>query len=1146
MSKASSKVSNEGKEQFQVPFHVPVETAIRMPSFPILARCLGLAALFLFAGCGGGSSIGSPSPTPGNNPSPTVASLSPASAPLGAGSQTLTINGSGFTAASVASVNGSARVTTFITSQQLSLTLTATDLATPTDLNIAVTNPPPGGGTSAAARFAVIGASLQVNISSLPAGVLANVMVTGPNGLSTHLGSSQTVVGGSGLYTVNSAGVAAGTNTFYPTVAQQSVSISIGATSTISVDYHTIIPNTTKVLDAQGSQGLILSPAGNSITLPATSPVAQTLAPGDVLVSGPSSAAPQGLLVKIISLSASGATITAAVQGAVLEDLIQQGTISFSSSPASVQVPVVAAGGKPSNAPARAAAVNPLADSCAANPQKFVVPFDLPTSLIDESGTVEFCPSFTFTFDFSGGKLQSLQTTINAGLHSDLTVTATPSGTVALSHDFPSLFLAPVTVFLEIPPLPPIPIVLSLQLTPFVNLNGGLTASFSTALSTDASASVGFSYLGGVVSPVHTLTVNFAPGQTSLDAQFALKGQLGVKFDLLVYGVSIMSVPVDDFLEFKSAPTDNPWWVLNAGFEGPANIDLHIFGHTLGSISLPDVFGETIEVAHAPGSFVPGDVSPAITAVSPNQTQSGAGDLTIAVSGNNFVGTDVVQFSGTAVPTKLVDSQNLAAVVPAAALNAPGTFALTVTDTAVPSLASNSTSFTVVGTGTNPVPVISSLSPQSFVAGAGQQTLTINGSNFVGTSAVIVNSASRAATLVGSTQLTVLLTAQDLAVPATFTVVVSNPAPGGGPSNPSTFTVSNSLGTINSLAGNGTPGYSGDGGPALNAQLSGPSGVAFDAAGNMYVAEEANHVVRKVDVHTGTVTTIAGLGGFAGFAGDGGPAASSRLFAPRDVAIDSAGNLFIADSWNVRVRKIDAQTGFISTVAGDGVAGFSGDGGPATAAHLGFPTGVKVDAAGNLYIADSENNRLRKIDHSGVITTIAGTGTAGFTGDGGPATAAALSFPVQPALDGAGNIYFADYQNFRVRRIDALTGVITTVAGNGTSFFPADGGPATSSAISGPQSLIIDPSGALLVADVGNDRVRAVNVTNAPLAVAGVTIQPGNIDSIAGTGVEGYTGDGGPARSARIFNPCGFALDPAGNFVFADYYNAAIRRVFLH
>ena len=1106
-----------------------------------------LAAGLFAAGCGGGSSTPS-TPITSNNPTPTITSLSPSSAPLGAGQLTVAINGAGFTASSVGTVNGSSRPTTFVNNQQLTLALTAADLAVPGSLSISVSNPPPGGGISAAAAFKVIGASLQVNIISLPAGTSADVQVTGPNGLSTHLNSSQTITGGSGTYTVTSSGVTVGTNTFYPTAPQQSASIQIGASSTITVDYHTIIPNTTKVLDSQGSQGLTLSPAGNSVTLPATSPVAQSLAPGDVLVSGPSAGAPQGLLVKIISVSAAGGTITAAVQPAALEDVIQQGSVSFTSSvgPAAAQVPASVSKTAGPNIRAAAATVNPLPDSCATIPVKFIVPFELPTGAIQEGGSVEFCPSFTFTFDISGGKLQSLQATINAGLHSDFTVAAKASGAVDLPHDFPALFLAPVTVFIEIPPLPPIPVVLSLKLTPFANLNGNLTASFSTTLSADAVASAGISYLGGVISPVHTLTVNFSAGQPSLDAQFDMKGQLGVRFELLVYGSTLLKVSADDFLEFQSSPTANPWWVLNGGFEGPADVDLVIMGHTIGTISFPDVFGITLPIAHAAGPFTTGDVSPTIVAVSPNQTQSGSGDLAIAVSGSNFVGSDVLQFAGTGLSTTVVDSQNLTAVVPAAALAAPGSFTLTVGDTGVPALISNAATFTVVGSGTNPVPVISSLSPASFVAGSAQQTLTINGSNFVGTSSVTVNSVSRTATFVGPTQLTILLAPADLAVPGSSTVVVSNPAPGGGPSNASTFNITSSIGIINSVAGSGVSGYSGDGGSALAAQLSGPSGVAFDASGNMYIAEEANHVIRKVDAQTGTISTIAGLGRFAGFAGDGGPAAAARLFAPKDVAIDNAGNLYIADSWNVRIRKIDAVTGFISTVAGDGIAGFSGDGGPATSAHLGFPTGVKLDAAGNIYIADSENNRIRKVDPSGIITTIAGTGVAAFSGDGGPATAAALSFPIQPALDAAGNIYIADYQNFRVRRIDAQTGIITTVAGNGITFFPTDGGPAINSAISGPQSLIADPSGALLIADIGNDRIRAVNVTAAPITIAGVTIQPGNIDSIAGTGAEGYTGDLGPARNARIYNPCGFTLDPAGNFVFADYFNAAVRKITLH
>jgi streptogramin lyase len=207
------------------------------------------------------------------------------------------------------------------------------------------------------------------------------------------------------------------------------------------------------------------------------------------------------------------------------------------------------------------------------------------------------------------------------------------------------------------------------------------------------------------------------------------------------------------------------------------------------------------------------------------------------------------------------------------------------------------------------------------------------------------------------------------------------------------------------------------------------------------IADRSNQRIRRVDAVTGVITTVAGNGA-SGFSGDGGPATAANLSGPFGVAVDAAGNVLIADQNNARIRRVDAVTGVITTVAGNGAGGFSGDGGPATAASLSNPVGVAVDAAGNVLIADRSNQRIRRVDAvTGVITTAAGNGASGFSGDGGPATAASLSSPWGVAVDAAGNVLIADQSNSRIRRVDAVTGVITTVAGNGTFGFSGDGGP---------------------------------------------------------------------------------------------------------
>ncbi len=289
----------------------------------------------------------------------------------------------------------------------------------------------------------------------------------------------------------------------------------------------------------------------------------------------------------------------------------------------------------------------------------------------------------------------------------------------------------------------------------------------------------------------------------------------------------------------------------------------------------------------------------------------------------------------------------------------------------------------------------------------------------------------------------------------------------------------------------------------------------------------------------GTITTVAGTG-LGGFNGDGIPATSARLANPVGVAVDSAGNLIIADTLNHRIRRVDATTGVITTVAGNGIQGFSGDGGPATSARLNDPIAVGVDSAGNLYIADTFNLRIRRVDAAtGIITTVAGTGLSGFNGDGIPATSAHLDTPQGVALDGAGNLFIADTLVHRIRRVDAVTGIITTVAGTGLSGSSGDGGPATSARLGNPFGVAMDNTGNLFIGDVSTHRIRKV-VPGANGQITGANDEI--ITTVAGTS-NGFSGDGGPATSARLFGPHGVAVDSAGSLFIADRFNERIRRV---
>ena len=328
------------------------------------------------------------------------------------------------------------------------------------------------------------------------------------------------------------------------------------------------------------------------------------------------------------------------------------------------------------------------------------------------------------------------------------------------------------------------------------------------------------------------------------------------------------------------------------------------------------------------------------------------------------------------------------------------------------------------------------------------------------------------------------------------------------------------------MAGTGASGFSGDGDPAVTAQLRGPAGVAVDSAGNLFIADSGNDRIRRVDP-SGTISTIAGTRQRR-FSGDNGPATQARLHAPFGLATDNAGNLFIADYWNHRIRRVD-PTGTISTIAGTGERGHSGDGGPAVAARLNSPDGIVVDSAGNLFIADSSNHRIRRVGPLGTITTIAGTGAWGFGGDNGPATQARLHAPSGLATDNAGNLFIADTRNQRIRRVDP-SGTITTVAGTGETGFSGDGGPAVAARLNIPTGIAVDRAGNLFITDSWNSRIRRVDPS-------------GTITTIAGTGRVGFSGDGGPAVAARLGYPEGVALDGSGNLYVNDRLNQRIRRV---
>jgi trimeric autotransporter adhesin len=331
---------------------------------------------------------------------------------------------------------------------------------------------------------------------------------------------------------------------------------------------------------------------------------------------------------------------------------------------------------------------------------------------------------------------------------------------------------------------------------------------------------------------------------------------------------------------------------------------------------------------------------------------------------------------------------------------------------------------------------------------------------------------------------------------------------------------------IYTYAGSGVTGHTDSGGVCTLAQFNHPWGLAFDGSGSLFIADHVNCSIRKISA-SGVISTYAG-NTVMSHTGDGGPASAATMVRPAGIAFDAAGNLYIADGQGNDIRKISAS-GIISTVAGTDTAGYSGDGGQATAAMLNDPIGVAVDNIGNIYVADSGNNVIRKINTSGVISTFAGTGVSGYSGDGGPAINAKLAGPIGIAADAAGNIFVADNLNNVIRKINT-SGTITTFAGNGTAGYSGDTGIATAAQLFLPNSITFDNAGNVYITDEGNNALRKVSAV-------------GIITTVAGNGIAGYSGDGGPATSANMFKPMGVAIDTAKNIYIADYINNVIRVV---
>jgi len=353
------------------------------------------------------------------------------------------------------------------------------------------------------------------------------------------------------------------------------------------------------------------------------------------------------------------------------------------------------------------------------------------------------------------------------------------------------------------------------------------------------------------------------------------------------------------------------------------------------------------------------------------------------------------------------------------------------------------------------------------------------------------------------------------------------------------FTINSNAQIITTVAGIDTAGFSGDNGHATDAKLNYPLGVTVDVSGNIYISDEMNNRIRKVDTN-GIITTFAGTGVF-GYNGDNKMSTNAEITDGCYLFMRNDGNLYLADELNGRIRKINIRD-TITTIAGSAIIGCIGDNGFATLAQLGNPAGITIDGMGNIYYADDGCSRVRKIDTAGIITNFAGSDSIGFAGNGGPADSAALFNPVDVAIDSKGNVYISDLINNMIRKVD-IHKIITTFAGTGAFGYTGDGGPATAATFNYPEGLAVDGAGNVFFADQGNNVIRKIDTLGIITTVVGDGYGAGLTDSLSGLHIGGFSGDGGPATAAELYLPAGIAFDVWGNLYIADWYNQRIRKV---
>lgn len=569
--------------------------------------------------------------------------------------------------------------------------------------------------------------ALVVTITDLPAGRLASVTVTDPNGQKTMLTSSETISAIPGTYTLVAAPVVVGTSTYTATQITQAATVTAGATVAAVVDYYDIVPNTTKVLDQAGQESLTVSSDGSTVTISSASGVAKSLQVGNVLASVPTSSAPNGLLVNILSVSTNGSTIVANVSQATLEEAIQQGILVYTQtfSPSSGQSIVGLLPGsriltvEQAKKEGLSVTSASLPDSCSTDSNTFIEPYSYTinpqgisvgvggvgaSGSVQLSGTLQFCPQLLISLKWGFLSLQSATVEASFGEHATMTILGQLSASLDAEQDVATITQpAPTVIFIG-----DVPVVLQAQATVYVGSSLEADASFYASAEQDAQAQAGLQYTNGTTTPIQSVTNATANDGTSLDGGLTGKVYVGLRVGALVYGTLFPNIATDAYIGGSSGPPEIVSW----GLESNVGLDASIIGTDISvELSSPELNLFNILIWPQSGSFVP-----TLQSVTPNAADEGSSDVTIALTGSNFVPDSVVNFNGIPLSTTFSAPGNMTAVIPASDLLVPGSYPITVTSPDTVGAVSNAAVFTVNGSTSNPVPSITSLSPNSLAA----------------------------------------------------------------------------------------------------------------------------------------------------------------------------------------------------------------------------------------------------------------------------------------------------------------------------------------------------------------------------------------------------------------------------------------------